>query len=244
MPMSSMQAYAMLEIDPDEDDVGEDEEEEGFSSGAKGAASTYGATATSVARVGNTVVQQGLGAVGKTANIANFVQTGNVFSVAAGGASAALAPIAAVTGPIGIALALVDSGVSAYAAVKTYRHIKALEHIILTMGKLAKPGTVEAIIFCCKKKNKKLKRKGVGCVPILGSICNTIYTAGRSIQKRVQGTRGVERRQQASILWQNTLLKDPCAIAACKEILGVKIYGMIAGLADGHLVLKKKMKSL
>ena len=60
----------------------------------------------------------------------------------------------------------------------------------------------------------------------------------------MQAALGVERRLQASILWQNTLIGDQCAIAACQEILGEKVYGMIEGLADGHLVLKKKLRSL
>ncbi len=172
------------------------------------------------------------------------MQTGNITTAATTGVSAALAPVVAVTGPIGLALSLVESSFSAYSAVKTYKHINNLEKILLTKSSVAKPGTAEAIMFTIKKKNKKLKRKGLGCVPVFGSLCNTVYTAGRSMKKRWRGTRGTERRQQASILWQNTLIGDQCAIAACQELLGLKVYNMIAGLADGHLVLKKKLRSL
>lgn len=240
-----LSAYAAEPIEFDEDDIGE-EEFEPFSSGAPSNASTWQHQAKTAAGYGNIVAQQALSRLGNVAQVANFSQTGNFLTAAQTGVSGALAPVVAVTGPIGLALALIDSGFSGYSALKTYRHIKQLEHLLQNSGlaSQAKPGTKEAIIFCCKKKNKKLKRKGLGCIPVLGSICNSAYTAGRSIYKRAKGTRGVERRQQASVLWQNTLLGDPLAIAACKEILGENVYGMIQGLSDGHLVLKKKLRSL
>lgn len=231
--MTELQKYAAMDIIPEEDDVGDDDDDDvAFAGGAKAAvAGTAKARATAVFSTGATIAQTGVSAVGNLARVGGAV-------------GSALAPVVAITGPIGIAMSLIESGFSAASAVSTYRHIKQLERIIELKGPVAKPGTLEAIVFCCKKKNKKLKRKGLGCVPILGSICNTVYTVGRSIQKRIEGTRGVERRQQASILWQNTLIGDQCAIAACKEILGEKVYALIEGLADGHLVLKKKMKSL
>lgn len=235
-------ALALEDIDDDEDDVGD--EDDAFLSGAPSAAYTKGRMAKDIAGYSKLAVSTGLSGVGHTARVANLVQTGGLTTVAATGTSAALAPVVAVTGPIGIALSLVESGFSAYSAVKTYKHIKHLERILDTKKELAKPGTVEAIMFTIKKKNKKLKRKGIGCVPVFGSICNTVYTAGRSIKKRVTGTRGVERRQQASMLWQNTLIGDQCAIAACQELLGLKVYNLIDGMADGHLVLKKKLRSL
>lgn len=243
MEKQEIARLALEDIDDDEDDVGEDDFEP-FSSGAPSLGQTRGNSIQSAANIGKKVSMQAVGRLGNVANIANLAQTGNAFSVATTGTSAALAPVVAVTGPIGIALALVDSSFSAYSAVKTYKHVKALEKILLTKGDLAKDGTPEAIIFTIKKKNKKLKRKGLGCVPVFGSICNTVYTAGRTIKKKYRGTKGVERRQHASMLWQNTLLGDQCAIAACKELLGLKVYGLIDGVADGHLVLKKKLRSL
>ena len=42
--------------------------------------------------------------------------------------------------------------------MKTYRHISALERILTELGHVAYGGTVEAILFSIKKKNKKLKR--------------------------------------------------------------------------------------
>lgn len=250
MPGGNLSQAAMQDIDPDEDDVGEDFEP--FAGGARGAASSWGGTAKSVGKGGFTVAQQGLGRLGNVAQVANLSSGGSFFS---GGAlistgtsatAAALAPVVAVTGPIGIALACVDSAFSGVSAYKTHGHIRELELLLNTMGSdsTVQPGTKEAILFAVKKKNKKLKRKGIGCVPILGSICNTVYTVGRTAYKRAKGTKGVERRQHASALWGNTLVGDRLAIAACKELLGVKVYEMIKGLGDGHLVLKKKMKSL
>ena len=162
----------------------------------------------------------------------------------AGGAAAAAGAAATVSGPVGIAFALIDSTRSAVSAVKTYRHVNALERILKSYGQHALNGTVEAILFAIKKKNKKLKRTGVGCVPVLGSICNSVYTTGRTIKKRVKGTRGHERRAHAETLWRNAQHGDLCARSACIELLGEKIHNLIDGYSDGHLVLKKKMKSL
>ncbi len=244
--MPNLSQSAMDDIDPFEDDVGYEDDDFDFGPkpGAKGAASSAAQTGKSVMRVGNTVSQQALGRFGNVAMGANFAATGSAFTAASTGVSAALAPIAAVTGPVGLALALVESAFSAASAVSTYGHIKNLEKILVALGPGAMPGTCDAILFCCKKKNKKLKRKGLGCIPVFGSICNSVYTLGRTIQKSYQGTKGKERRKQASTLWVNTLNGDKCAIAACKEILGVKVYDLIKGCSDGDLVLKKKMKSL
>lgn len=238
----NIREYMMQEIDPMEDDVGD--EDVSFTSGAPSTVNTSGQKALTAGSWGKWGGQQGLSATGNTATVANFVQTGNFLTVASAGTSAALAPVVMITGPIGLALHAVDIGMSAWSAVKTHKHIVQLERIIKDLGPQASPGTLEAIGFCIKKKNKKLKRKGFGCVPVLGSICNSVYTTGRSIQKRINGTRGIERRQRASELWQNTLTGDACAIAACKELLGDKVYGMIAGMGDGHLVLKKKLRSM
>ena len=245
MNEKQMQQYMLEDIDPLEDDVGDDlEDYPVFSSGAPDRANTTSRKLKTGAGYTNLAVQQGISITGKVANVANFAQTGNIMTVASTGVSAAMAPVVAITGPIGIALSLVDSAFSGYSAYKTSGHIRQLERIMKEYGSVAKPGTLEAIGFCIKKKNKKLKRKGVGCVPVLGSLCNSIYTAGRSVQKRWNGTRGVERRQRASELWQNTLIGDVCAIEACKELLGIKIYKLIEGMGDGHLVLKKKLRSL
>ena len=235
---SDLAQYAAEEIVDEEDDVGE------FGSGAADEAFGWGKTTKDYAGYTSAGVQQATARLGNVAQGANLVQTGNLFSVASSGTSAALAPVVAVTGPIGIALALVDSALAAKSVYHTYKHIRNLEVILEKFGHLAKPGTKEAIVFCCKKKNKKLKRKGLSCVPILGSICVSFKTGYRSIKKRRNGTRGVERRQQASVLWQNTLIGDQCAIKACQELLGQKIYSKIEGLADGHLVLKKKLRSI
>src|SRR5262249_26943676 len=157
-------------------------------------------------------------------------------------AGAALGAAAPFLGPAGIALMILDIGFSAFSAAKTYAHICALEAILelYSGNRRVLPGTLDAIIFAPQKKNKKIKRKGIGCIPVLGSICNTAYTLGRRLTKK---NRGVERRQQAQTLWENMLRGDPAALAACEELLGETTFAKIKIYADGHLVLKKKMKS-
>lgn len=272
--------YMMAEIESHEDDVGDmdddDNEVVSYGLGARSATNTSSKIAKSYTKTAKPIIKNTLSTVGKTAYAANFVQTGNILTAATSGASAALAPIAAITGPVGIALMLVDIAASGYSAQKTYHHITKLEGIMMrieteltserrlhdrlqlgsgqaiserliqTQVKIAKlEATQQAIGFCIKKKNKKLKRKGFGCIPAIGSLCNSVYTVGRTIQKRHNNTRGVERRQQAFTLWDNTLQPNACpfAIEACKDLLGIKIYTMIEGMTDGHLVLKKKLKS-
>ena len=186
----------------------------------------------------------GYAAQGMSGSMAVAGQTVATFSAVGGTVGAVASTAAAVSGPVGLAFAALDSVRSGVSAVKTYRHVNALERILKTHGQNAYGGTVEAILFAIKKKNKKLKRTGAGCVPVLGSMCNSVYTVGRTIKKRYRGTRGVERRAHAETLWQNCQGGDPCARAACIELLGSKIFGLIDGYTDGHLVLKKKMKSL
>ncbi|MBL8841691.1 MAG: hypothetical protein JNL90_09220 [Planctomycetes bacterium] len=241
MPDPSLSAYAFADDDEDDDD------DELLRFGAKQTANTASAQAKFIGTTGAAVAGGVTTVVGQVSNVARLVQTGSLLSAASTGTSAALAPVVAVTGPIGIALSLVDSLLSGASAVSTYGHIKQLEKLLqagVPGHRPVLPGTREAIVFACKKKNKKLKRKGIGCIPVLGSICNTVYTIGRTIQKSRSGTKGVERRHHAKVLWANARCDDPLAIAACKELLGKKIYAMIEGMNDGDRVLKKKMKSL
>ena len=69
-------------------------------------------------------------------------------------------------------------------------------------------------------------------------------TLCRRIHKKRKGIRGVERRSHAEKLWKNMLLGDPAAVAACKELLGAADFAKLRRFGDGHLVLKKKMRSL
>src|SRR5205807_2510464 len=112
-------ADAMEDIDEMEDDVGEEDESEGeegspLVGGAKAKVASWTGTAKTVAGVGNTIAQQGVGAVGKVAYGMNYAATGSIFTAAHTGASAAMVGVVAVTGPIGIALACVESAFSAY----------------------------------------------------------------------------------------------------------------------------------
>lgn len=242
-----LRQYMLEDIDPSEDDVGEDDFEVVNHPSASKAASTMGTKAAWAVNTGKTVIEQSITAVNTTKSAADIVKTGSVMAGTASNVSGALAPVTeltSTTGPIGIALAALNSGLSAYSAYKTYNHIYQLQEILRNHGAVAQPGTIEAIGFCIKKKNRKLKRKGLGCVPVAGSTPVTIHKFGRYIYKKYKGTLGVKRKQHASMLWQNTLIGDTCAIAACKELLGVSIYKRIEGLEDGHLVLKQKLKSV
>lgn len=233
----------------EDDEADEDEDEDGPQGpgGSRAVTSSVGGTARSVVNPSRAVVGAGVGITNQVSGVLGGTGVlGHFTGALSAGAGAAMAPAAAVLGPAGIALMLLDIGLSAKSAASTYAHICALE-AILEIYK-GRPGvrasTLEAIAYTLNKKNKKLKRKGFGCIPILGSICNTVYTAGRTIQKRVQGTRGIERRAMAKTLWQNMLAGDPAAIAACEDLLGVKTFTKIRIYIDGDVVLKKKMKSL
>jgi len=208
--------YLKEDIHPLEDDVGE-EEFSAFNAGAPGTAKTTEAKVKQYAGYAKTGMQQGISRTGNVATAANL----GVLGAASSGVAGALAPVIAVTGPIGYAFSLVDAGLSGY-----------------------HEGTIESIAFCIKKKNKKLRRKAFGAVPVLGTIGNSVYSYGNALYKKSQGTRGVQRRQRASELWANAVAGDRCAIAACKELLGLKIYNLIEGMHDGHLVLKKKLRSI
>ncbi|MDB5412614.1 MAG: hypothetical protein JWR10_949 [Rubritepida sp.] len=215
--------------------------------GAKGTAYGYGHTAQSIVSPSRAVMGVGVSVFNTGAGVAAGTgMAGTVTGALAGGIGAVLAPAALITGPVGIALMVLDVALSAKAAASTYSHIKALEAIMIKYlnAKGVQTSTLLAIAFVLSKKNKKLKRKGLGCVPILGSVCNTVYTLGRTIQKRLDGTKGVERRLAAVQLWTNMMAGDPAAIAACEELLGAKMFSSIRRYGDGHLVLKKKMKSL
>lgn len=233
-----------------EEDEEEDEEDAGpmqGPSGAKSMATTAGSTATSIARPVRSAVGIGVSATNTVSGVMGGTgMIGGITGAVSSGAAAAMAPAAAVLGPAGIALAIADLALSAVSAAKTYAHMCALEAIVTLYS--GKPGvresTMTAIAYTLNKKNKKLKRKGVSCIPVLGSICNTVYTLGRTVQKKMNGTKGVERRAMSKILWNNMLAGDRAAIAACEELLGAKTFGKIRMCIDGDVVLKKKMKSL
>jgi hypothetical protein len=151
---------------------------------------------------------------------------------------------APILGPVGIGFMLLEMGISGFSAAVTYKHISHLKKILIRhRDHTVLPGTEVAILYAIKKKNKKLLRKGLGVVPMVGSLGVSVYTLGRSIKKRYQGTRGDYRRMQARTLWANQLQGDHMAIAACKELLG-KVYPKVREYADGFVLLKKKIRSM
>jgi hypothetical protein len=236
-----------FEEDEDEDEEDEVDQPMQGPSGAKSMATTNSGTAKSIAGPTRTVIGVGVSATNTVSSVLGGTGiAGGITGALSAGAAAAMAPAAMVLGPVGIAMAVADIALSAVSAASTYAHMIALEEIVRRYkGRSGvRDSTLEAIAFTLNKKNKKLKRKGLGCIPILGSICNTVYTLGRSMQKRYQGTRGVERRAYAKTLWGNMLAGDPAAIAACDNLLGIKTFTRIRNCIDGDVVLKKKMKSL
>jgi hypothetical protein len=238
------------EVEEDEEDEEEDEDDAGpmqGPSGAKSMATTAGSTATGIARPVRAAVGIGVSATSTVSGVMGGTgMIGGITGAVSSGAAAAMAPAAAVLGPAGIALAIADMALSAVSAAKTYAHTCALEAIVtLYSGKKGvRESTLTAIAYTLNKKNKKLKRKGISCIPVLGSICNSVYTLGRTVQKKMNGTKGVDRRAMSKVLWNNMLAGDPAAIAACEELLGAKTFGKIRMCIDGDVVLKKKMKSL
>ncbi|HEY4250901.1 MAG TPA: DUF4157 domain-containing protein [Roseomonas sp.] len=239
--------FGDVEEDEDEDEDEEPQQPVPGPSGARTIASTRGGTATGIARPVRSVIGMGVSATNTVSGVLGGTGTlGSVTGALSSGAAAAMAPAAAVLGPAGIALAIADMALSAVSAAKTYAHMCALEAIIQLYS--GKPGvradTLTAIAYTLNKKNKKLKRKGISCIPILGSICNTVYTLGRTVQKKLDKSKGVERRAMAKVLWTNMMQGDRAAIAACEELLGAKTFGKIRMCIDGDVVLKKKMKSL
>ncbi len=242
------------EFEDDDDDDDDDEGAASAGSVASGAVGTSNDERNGTAKkVGNLARNVAGGAVsGANTTFAVMGGTGlagNVTGALSAGGAAAMAPAALILGPVGIAFMIADLTLTFVSAAKTYAHIKELESILAYAeagsGKLApQDGTKDAIAFTLNKKNKKLKRKGVGCIPVLGSICNTAYTVGRSIQKRHDNSRGVLRRSHAEKLWENMLKKDRYAIAACSSLLGERMFTKLRIYADGHKVLKKKMRSL
>lgn len=225
-----------------EDFLAELEEEEGrvsnhlgFLDNAAPQAKGVGAVAKPLAGVANTVAQATVAAPLST----TLVELGQVGSL--GTASLAVNPV---TTPVAAVLMMVEVGLSARSAVKTYRHIKNIEMIMERYDQEMSVDTRFALWYVCDKKNKKLKRKGIGCIPVLGSIANSVYSGGRSIYKRARGTRGKNRRANAEVLWGEHLRGDRAASESCRELLGHEIFSKIQDCHDGHLVLKKKLRSI
>ena len=179
-----------------------------------------------------------------TEYVAGTSMAAKVASTALAGSIPALAAAAPVLGPAGIAMMVGEMGLAIRSAVLSYRHIKTLEDIVVRYGHRAHQGTLEAVAFTCIKKNRKMKTKGTSAIPVAGYTACTLYSGVRSIYKRVTGTRGRERRDHAYQLWINHLCGDPCARAACEDLLGKKTFSKVKRYFDGHVLLKKKMKSL
>lgn len=234
----------MPEIIEFEDDIEDDEEEP--TSGARNYPTTRSHKFKGAAGVAKTGAEQLVARTGNVATVANLYQTGSLTTTAAGGVSAALAPVVAVTGPIGLALALIDSGLSARSAKKTYDHIKKLSSILPRCQ--LDEDVYQALSFIIKKKNSKLQKKGFSVVPILGPLATSVLSGSRSAYKRYKGTRGVERRDAARTIWEASMdassLDRTCAQKICSELLGEKIYFSIKDFSDGDVVLKKKIRSL
>lgn len=175
----------------------------------------------------------------------NAVRVGShvsTIAAAAGAGAGAFAPVALVAGPVGLVLMGISCANSAHSANKTYFHIKNLQRILQNADAAgAQQSTLESIGYTIAQKNRKLKRKGFGALPVLGAIGNTVYTAGRRMTKK---NRGVDRKHHAEVLWLNALGGDTFARMACEELLGKNVYNKIKDYDDGYEVLKFKMKSL
>jgi hypothetical protein len=245
----------VTDADDDADvDDGADVGADGADVGAPAAAISGSLRARLKGPVPQTALKGGSTLVGTTSSVVGHVgQAGMVLghvSTATGTAlstaGTALSVAAPILGPVGIALSGIDLIKNGVSAAKTYSHLSALDRILRDYwGKPGVlPGTVEAIAFTMQKKNVKLKRKGIGCVPVVGATGVTCVTLCRRIQKKRKGIRGAERRSHAKTLWKNMLQRDPLAVAACKELLGAADFEKLRRFGDGDRVLKNKMRSL
>jgi hypothetical protein len=174
---------------------------------------------------------------------------GGLLGTAMHGIGTALGTVSLVTLPVGIALALTEVAFSVRSIAKTYSHIAKLKEIKKKHYRNELVGTRETIEYVLHQKNKKLKHKGVGCIPGVGSLVNSVYMVGRAIQKKAQNSKGKDRKENAKTLWTNLLDGCEMAEAACKELLGEKMYQKLMNLPQedrqlGWMVLKKKMKSI
>jgi hypothetical protein len=143
--------------------------------------------------------------------------------------------------------------------IKTDNHLINLECIIKRYrgAEGVNPYTEPMLHYVIHKKKKKRLHKGIGMIPVVGSLSNTVYTIGRSIKKsgrkkvtngdieKAMKTKGWLRNVVAQILWLNQYNNCPMAIAACQELLGKK-HGSFKRRVDplGYIKLREKIKSL
>ena len=162
-------------------------------------------------------------------------------------------------GPIGAGIATgAASLASGYSCYKTHHHIKNLE-VILAECKSGKTYSCECedsqnqhyhdalpkiIEFIIEKKQKKRVQKGVGVVPVAGSLGTTAYQAARSAYKIAQGTRGVDRSEYAHMLGTH-LVRSKCELAEqiVLELVGGYDFQHVytCNTHDAALILFEKM---
>jgi hypothetical protein len=145
---------------------------------------------------------------------------------------------------VGSIVDLVQCGFSGYSYFKTRGHIIELMKLYDKFEKEAKPEVAEAVLYVLQKKHRKSVRKFTGMVPMVGGLGNTLFTLGRTIQKKfITKTKGVHREEHAKVLWKNKGF-DTLAHRACKELLGEKTYRKLRDNSLGWRYLMAKMKSL
>jgi len=193
----------------------------------------------------NTGAGQATGLVDKAVNATGLATTFNVFPALSASASIGLAPIVAITGPVGLALSAIDTGFNVRSAHKTQHHLRML-NMFLHNASAYDPieGSYESLEYVISRKNKKLLSKSCACIPVAGSAANSAYRGFRTAKKRFNGNRGVIRREHAETLWENQIIGCRLATQVCIEVLGEATYEKIKEMSDGHLVLKKKLRSM
>lgn len=110
------------------------------------------------------------------------------------------------------------AGVSVY---KTNKHINNLK-TIRNAGSMKENCTGcklqhdtlynEVLPYIIAKKQRKLRRKGEECMPVLGGMATSMETGLRSIYKRLKGNRGKERHWHAQLLTIH-LVSCNCSLA-------------------------------
>lgn len=151
--------------------------------------------------------------------------TTTIVALFTAGAAASATGIGLIVGGAVITLGSITA--SARSAYKTYKHIKGLDALqarakslpcdgIGTDGKKTRQdaaeheAVIDALDYVISKKEKKLDKKVAGSLG--AGIGVTVFTMGKSLYKRLKGTKGVNRTAQANAVARH-LVTHNCALA-------------------------------
>jgi len=131
--------------------------------------------------------------------------------------------------PISIALQILSWVVDGKAIKKTNDHIDNIHKLLheaidsqMENNLYPLEGTIDAIMFAYSRKDTKLKRRAVNCVPIIGDIIINNIAIGLIWNKWIRkDTPGMERMRMAEVLVLNAGLNDCFARRAIMDLTGI-----------------------